>query len=1374
MNRIKKILFSVIIGTAVLFGAAAPSFAFAEEPGNTAEPEKSVYLTTAADFKGFIDTLNSGEDYADTAVKLMGNIDIDGILSGRANGYKAAFSGVFDGQGYTLQNADGLNLFMTLNEGAVVRNLVVEIKEGYGSLQRENQSGVIAQICKGTIESCRVTGAVEPAANITPGGAMSYGGFAYDNKGTIQNCVSGLAITSGLATSSNAQFSAGIAVKNSGSIKNCLFTGKLIQNPKYDGKSGPPATQVPANMVPVCVDYGSSTFKMNGTVEGSYYLDTVYDAAGVFNDLTKHGTEKTDAELKIQATFEGWDFTNVWEMPADSYPVLRMKSSTGEQAEKGALQEAVNEAKLLAKELYTEDSWNTMQDELTKAEALLKKDDATQQEVNDQTVALKNAVAGLQQKYDKTSLEEKLKEAENIQRGDYENTSYIALREAANAAQTVLDKASTTQDEIDSQLESLSSAVNGLKVNHYTRLIEISTAEQFKALVDECEDSNSYENCKIVLLNDIDINGVQLREKLLLRKATFDGQGHTISGFNNPRGGLFWILQNGALLNVNLRVADGFTIADGEEQASATYGGILSSDCLGVISGCKVEGAVTYESGSLDLIYNKGTFICGISGSIGNNNDKGLIENCISAVDMTVLKDKFVSQGTSEDRIMACGIVKNINKTGMVRNCLTTGKIVAPSAYPVAPPYGGVDALKQAENCYFADTSVSVQGEDNQGKALDAENMKVSDNYKNWNFEQIWSMGDKSPELAALENGPKVSKTGLEAILLEAAAIKKGNYNDATWTALQTAITDGRAAADKADATQTEVDRLLVNLVNAINNLAEDINFGGLEKAIENGRAKATGIGQRTPETYKTLLASLETAQNANAKRDDYKYQSEVDALADSLNDAVSGLKDYNCSETVEIGSREDFAAFAANIKNNPNYTKDKCFVLTADIDISGLLDGYYGPLDGGIQFYGLFDGRGHTLSGYDGIRGLFSVRSSGVLKNMTLCTADNYRLQLSDYGDYNYYSGILGSNQGAVSNCQVKGAVTFECAQGNFVAGPLSTFCTGYGLVENCLSQADGTIIYTVNNNTVYLTGINTGNSWAYNCVQTGKLTARRIEPFYTTNASRIKDCYYDAALVDDPEYYAGTAKTAEQLRDASQYTGWSTEIWDMAAMPSLKTLSGASAVVDKNALNTQLTAAKALMEGDYTPESWQALNSAITAAEEVAGRATASYKEVENQITALETAVQGMVRLEADKTALNAKLTEAKIITASGNAGGQYTEESYAVLVKAIAAAQATADKADALKSEVDAQTAALTAAVEGLKTKALPGDVNGDGFVDEADAAEVLRYSAKLSDLSDAQKAIGDVNGDGTLDEVDAGQILRYAAKLIDQFEQGKENN
>ena len=62
---------------------------------------------------------------------------------------------------------------------------------------------------------------------------------------------------------------------------------------------------------------------------------------------------------------------------------------------------------------------------------------------------------------------------------------------------------------------------------------------------------------------------------------------------------------------------------------------------------------------------------------------------------------------------------------------------------------------------------------------------------------------------------------------------------------------------------------------------------------------------------------------------------------------------------------------------------------------------------------------------------------------------------------------------------------------------------------------------------------------------------------------------------------------------------------------------------------------------------------------------------------------------------------------------------------------------------------------------------GDVDGNGTVDSADSAEVLKAAAEAQTLDEMQSLAADVNGDGAADSSDAAEILMYAAEGMESF-------
>jgi len=66
------------------------------------------------------------------------------------------------------------------------------------------------------------------------------------------------------------------------------------------------------------------------------------------------------------------------------------------------------------------------------------------------------------------------------------------------------------------------------------------------------------------------------------------------------------------------------------------------------------------------------------------------------------------------------------------------------------------------------------------------------------------------------------SRADLAALLVQARAIAKGNHTDASWNALQGAITAAQAVVDDGNATQSQVNAQVTALQAAINGLAEN------------------------------------------------------------------------------------------------------------------------------------------------------------------------------------------------------------------------------------------------------------------------------------------------------------------------------------------------------------------------------------------------------------------------------------------------------------------------------------------------------------------------------------------------------------------------
>ncbi len=137
----------------------------------------------------------------------------------------------------------------------------------------------------------------------------------------------------------------------------------------------------------------------------------------------------------------------------------------------------------------------------------------------------------------------------------------------------------------------------------------------------------------------------------------------------------------------------------------------------------------------------------------------------------------------------------------------------------------------------------------------------------------------------------------------------------------------------------------------------------------------------------------------------------------------------------------------------------------------------------------------------------------------------------------------------------------------------------------------------------------------------------------------------------------------------------------------------------VNKDALKAKIGQAKELNQADYKPETWTALQTALTAAEAVYANVNATQAQVNTALTNLTNAIAGLEKVtpddgqEVNKDALKAKIKEVK------DAQETYTPASWDAFKSALAAAEAVAAKADATQKEVDDALTALNTAIAKL---------------------------------------------------------------------------
>lgn len=258
-------------------------------------------------------------------------------------------------------------------------------------------------------------------------------------------------------------------------------------------------------------------------------------------------------------------------------------------------------------------------------------------------------------------------------------------------------------------------------------------------------------------------------------------------------------------------------------------------------------------------------------------------------------------------------------------------------------------------------------------------------------------------------------------------------------------------------------------------------------------------------------------------------------------------------------------------------------------------------------------------------------------------------------------------------------------------------------------------------------------------------------------------------AILADEEGLALYTPESVEALRIALAEAervfaeeGADQETVNAATRQLLDAVTSLVVVEQDTRLDILIQKAEELLENrdQYTSASAAALEQALEAAKAVAENDEASDSEINDAYNALAEAMSALVR-KADKSELKNALDKANDVLAESD---RYVEDTIAGLAAALETAQAVFDDEAADAAEVGQAVKDLVNEI--LKARLL-GDVDGNGAVDTADSAEVLKYASEYTELTDEQQKAADVNRDGNSDSDDAAVILQYASGKIDEF-------
>ena len=200
----------------------------------------------------------------------------------------------------------------------------------------------------------------------------------------------------------------------------------------------------------------------------------------------------------------------------------------------------------------------------------------------------------------------------------------------------------------------------------------------------------------------------------------------------------------------------------------------------------------------------------------------------------------------------------------------------------------------------------------------------------------------------------------------------------------------------------------------------------------------------------------------------------------------------------------------------------------------------------------------------------------------------------------------------------------------------------------------------------------------------------------------------------------------------------------------------------IDNSRLDALIQKAEEILTDadSYTSGSVDALQKALEEAKAVNGNKNATEEEINAAYDKLFDALISMAK-RGNKAELEVALAKANEILAQRN---RYVASTVSDLEAATAEAQTVYDNIDATQKEINGAVETLVPVI--MKARLL-GDVNMNGIVESDDAAEILKYTAELQELTEEQVETGDVNRDGEADATDSAVILQYTAEKISEF-------
>lgn len=616
---------------------------------------------------------------------------------------------------------------------------------------------------------------------------------------------------------------------------------------------------------------------------------------GDYTEITLNALKQavSDAELvynDLNATQD--EVSNVTKQVNDAIKQLKVV------IHKEKLQEAINKTKDVKEDEYTPNSYVTFKKAYDQAVSVNTNENATQEQVDTCTTVLETAFNNLVKRADFSLLNQKIIDANAINLDDYTDASLVDfIKELTNAKELVKDL-NATQNDVDQQLSSLTTAMDSLVVYVAPDLDDInqviSDAEKVKdtdwstasytAMKDKLDLAKEIINKRKVTQEEIN----QAKDELL---SAYNALSVDVSALNDKLDNAkvyqeinytldsFKTLQD-AITHAEIFLNETHTQTEINIEVSSLQSAIDQLVLFHEADKTLLISAINDAKAVQENDYTPNSYL-GLTTAI--TNAESVNDNYRATVDEINTAINAIDSAKAN-------LVKRANTTAL-NKAITDAKAKYDDGYTTS----SIDALKEViatAEALLNNTNASQSEVDSQTNAIQQA------------INNLIKLGDKN----ALSN-----------LIDELEALNENDYTPVSWASasLGIVINDAKVIRDKTEATETEVNNALDELTQAKAKLVKKADITELTSEITKAKAELSkGYTTQSLADLNTAITNAETVKdNVNATATD------VSNALSTLKNAINNLKidvtplvqEINTSKAVDTNGKKPSTVTALN-----------------------------------------------------------------------------------------------------------------------------------------------------------------------------------------------------------------------------------------------------------------------------------------------------------------------------------------------------------------------------------------------------------------------------------------------------------------------------